>query len=176
LVYSCPKLGTEITKEYAESNNLEIDYSKGRFICLSEYISSQIGDVNPELLLDYLVELEPNDKIFEKINSYKGEWSLSGNALKDIEKFNILKCAIWFSYKDGEKSNYFIVRNKNKGNSRFIRENESVFLKFMDRDTYSKLLAFAFWWNALLDSVDFLIWDIIEDPEMKKIYYAIKYK
>ena len=176
LVYPCPKLGTEITKEYAESNNLEIDTSKGRFICLSEYISSQIGDVNPELLLDYLVELEPNDKIFEKINSYKGEWSLSGNTFKDIEKFNILKCAIWFSYKDSEKSDYFIVQNKNKGSSRFIRENESVFLKFMDRDTYSKLSEVAFWWTALLESVDFLIWDIIEDPEMKKIYYAIKYK
>lgn len=177
-VYLSPKMNTYVTEEDAEMRDLEVDKSKYKRINLGEYISGQIGDVDPEKLLNYLVELKPSEEILKKIDSYFEKsifvYLRDENNFTTIDKFNIIKCGIWFGYTDDEKTSYFRVRNRSKNNQRFVGEQESTFLKFMNVDAYSRLYSQGYW-GTFMDAGTYMVWDIIQDPEMRKIYSSLKF-
>jgi len=170
-VFYCPKTETYITEEDAEMKELEIDKNKYKRLNLCEYISNQISDVDPEKLLNYLIQLNPSDEILEKIDKYFKD----GDNFTNVDKFNIVKCGIWFAYNDSDKNGYFNIYNKNKNSQRFIGREEEMFLKFMSDDTYSKIYTKGYW-NVFMEAGSNMVWDIIQDKEMRKIYCSLKLK
>jgi hypothetical protein len=178
-VFYCPKTETYITEEDAEMKELEIDKNKYKRLNLCEYISNQISDVDPEKLLNYLIQLNPSDEILEKIDKYfkntSYRWLQDGDNFTNVDKFNIVKCGIWFAYNDSDKNGYFNIYNKNKNSQRFIGREEEMFLKFMSDDTYSKIYTKGYW-NVFMEAGSNMVWDIIQDKEMRKIYCSLKLK
>jgi hypothetical protein len=178
-VFYCPKTETYITEEDAEMKELEIDKDKYKRVNLCEYISNQISDVDPEKLLNYLIQLKPTDEILEKIAKYfkntSYRWLQDGDNFTNVDKFNIVKCGIWFAYNDSDKNGYFNIYNKNKNSQRFIGREEEMFLKFMSDDTYSKIYTKGYW-NVFMEAGSNMVWDIIQDREMRKIYCSLKLK
>lgn len=181
LVYS-PDLNSYVTEEEAKSKNLEIDRTKSvRTISKAEFIANKIKDVNPGDLFNYLVELKPTKEVLEKINEYYRNTPNMYYQLKDestytnLEKFQIIKAGIWFGYDGKDKTSTFSISDNTRISQTFMRQNESNFLKFMNEETYSKLYSGGYWRTFLKDAELFL-YDIIDDSEMLKIYYSLKYQ
>jgi len=178
-VFYCQKTETYITEEDAEVKGLEIDKDKYKRVNLCEYISNQIGDVDPEKLLNYLIQLKPTDEIMDKIAKYfkntSYRWLQGEDNFTNIDKFNIVKCGIWFAYNDNDKSSYFKIYNRRRNNQTFIDSQEKIFLKFMSDNVYSKIYTQGYW-NVFMDAGSIMVWEIIQDEEMRKIYCSLKLK
>lgn len=90
----------------------------------------------------------------------------------NLEKFEILKAALWFAFERSEQNSTFVT-SSSKYSQSFMKQNKSYFLKFMSGETYSKLQVH---WGYFLEDAEVFLYDIIKDKEMLKIYYSIKYK
>ena len=178
LVFST-QLNSYVTEEEANSKDLEIEKSKYKRISLAEYFASKIEDVNPEELNDYLVKLKPTQKLLDKISDFyknsRAYYLRDESTYTTLEKFQILKAALWLGYDISNRNSYFKVYDNNRANQLFLRSNEKILLEFMSSDTYSKICSQGYW-RTFLEDCEFFVFDIIEDPEKLKIYYSLKYK
>ena len=178
LVFST-QLNSYVREEEANSKDLEIQKSKYKRISLAEYFANKIEDVEPEDLLNYLIKLEPTQKVLNKINDFyknsRAYYLRDESTYTTLEKFQILKAALWFGYDISNRNSYFKVYDNNKSNQPFLRSNEEILLEFMSTNTYSKIYSQGFW-RTFLEDCEFFVFDIIEDPEKLKIYYSLKYK
>jgi len=172
-VFYCEKINDYITEEDAKMRNLQIS-SDYKTIEMIDYINSQIGEVDEKKLLNYLIEFKPTPELIKKMNeffegSYKYRWLLDEKTYTDIEKFNTLKAGIWFGYRNFEKNDYYRLKYSSNRGQKFLELHEKTLLKFIDQRTYDKLYTQNYFSSFILASEP-MIFDIITDPEMVKIY------
>ena len=181
-LYYCSSIKDYISEEDAKSRDLEIDTSNFIRVNMMSYIKSEIGKVDENKLYEYLkgIELTPelNNKVMEKVNeffksSYTYRWLLDENEYRNEDKFQLIKLGIWFAYTNSEKNSGFRVANENRKRQLFVSENQEAFLDFVSEDVYNKIFTQGYF-NAFVKAASLVTWDIIKDPEMRKIYIAIK--
>ena len=178
-IYYCEEIESYITEDESEERGLKIEKNKYLRISQSKYLAEKLGEVNPEILLNYLIELKPSKEILEKIGSYFSKsryfYLKDESTYTNLEKFYIIKAAIWFSYEEENKNSYFKVYNRDRSNPKFLQMNEKTLLKFFNTDIYARLYTQDYW-RTFLEMVDYFLYDIIKDPVMLNQYYILKFK
>ena len=180
-LYYCETIDDFITQEDAKMRDLEIDTSKVVQTDMMSYIKSQVGKVDENKLYEYLkgIELTPelNIKVMEKVNdffktAYIYQWLQDEKEYKNEDKFKLIKLGIWFAYSNDEFANFWGAELSKRQQS-FVSTNEKAFLDFTSDSVYSKIFTQGNF-NSFVRAARLVTWDIIKDPEMRKIYIAMK--
>ena len=151
-------------------NELEVDRNNTILEAQSNYIISKIGIVDmgdQRTLIEYLHNLKLNDNIKSKIEKY---FPLRSNKSVDIS-FQLIKLAIILQTSDSNRNDYFKQRIRNGYDD--LETNSTIFLKFIDIDTYSNL-SISNWYNYL-SFADKFLYEIITDKDILKIYMALNF-
>jgi hypothetical protein len=188
-IYYCDSIKDYISEEDAKLRYLQIDTSNFKRVNMMSYIKSQVGKVDENKLYEHLkgIELTPelNIKVMEKVNdffktSYIYKWLQDNSEFRNEDKFQLIKLGIWFAYTNDDKNSGFKVAKEDRGRQFFVSENQEVFLDFVSKDVYNKVFDLALTWstqtsfNSFVKAASLVTWNIIKDPEMRKIYIAMK--
>jgi len=173
-VFYCPSIDGFITELDAKERGLDIQKVKYKSVELINYLDDQIGEVDTDKLLEYLVNLSPDKEIIDKMNvffesSSRFRWLTGEKNYTNVEKFNILKAGVWFGFKNSEFNDYYVMRYGAIRTQSFLLKNEPTFLKFMDQSTYDRLYTQSYF-TSFVSICSALTWDLITDKEMVKIY------
>ena len=189
VLYYCEELNLYLTEEDAEKKGVKIDSENRRISKANDYVSSliKIDDINPEKLLEYLKKVEPTEETLHKVDLLLREkypiirlrsyLQVSHDSIRvnSNDLFNLVKMGIWFMPPDSERRSDFQIRggynhrNVLQGN---LASKEAK--DFLGEDLINMVVRVDAFDTIVREASDVMIYDIITDPEMLKIFIKLK--
>jgi hypothetical protein len=180
MLYWSEELKDYITEEEAEEKKLSIDKGKASSEWYSEYLTRKIGQVDSQVLYDYLKNLEPTPQELERIDKYfeKSYRYNNDRIFTTPEKFQIIKWALYLMIPDENRRYSFrkiipgMVRSAVDDSN---KEMAQEFLNQQDIKLYPKYLLNINDFSQFMTFASSNAMNIIKDKEALKTYVALKY-
>ena len=172
----CEKMQEYYTDEEADEKGLELDYTKLSTESYTDYLVRKIngyGEVDTNKLYEYLKSVKPTTDMIDRINKYFSDTFYLNNerTFTNVDKFNIVKLALWIMDSDKEKRNY---NSRTRSLYQVLSGNKQKVEELIGIEKSNVLFANHIFINYFVAIANILLYDIITDKEMLKIFIVMK--
>ena len=176
ILYWSDDLKDFVTEEESQQKGLTLNKQKESSEWYSEYLTRKIGEVNPDVLFNYLKELKPTTQELKRVTDYfNGIYHLSGNRrFTDEDKFELVKLALFIMVPD-KKRNYSF---KNKIVPGLVRDvcddNKEKAKNFLGDELFAKYELNINEFHHFMNYASTHAMSLIKDEEALKTYIGLK--